>query len=85
MDGQYTLLFPWQTGNIYPKKRAKPSKTRQNCEEWACKWPGCPTMLNDVETKNRRRIYCPTHHQLLRSSRKSYAQMVEEAERLKQK
>lgn len=78
MAQEYSILYPWQILRMersIPRRRAG---TPQNYKEWNCAFPGCPIKINDLETKNRKAIYCPFHKEHMKklSERNRYQRYI---------
>jgi hypothetical protein len=66
-DLQHSVLYPWQIDEylLAPKLASDMIFYRGDkaYKEWPCAFPSCQVMLNDIGTKNRKRIYCDVHQE----------------------
>lgn len=78
MQAEYSMMYPWQP-EIAGGKAWKEFNKVSRYSEWPCAFVcphgyHCPCLLNDINLKNKKRIYCDFHRNLVqkRNARRGY-------------
>lgn len=71
---QYTLQYPWQIEELLTNHRQRKYRTgfrgKGAYDQWQCAYKDtdgtqCPVMIDNVDTKSKKRMYCEPHRRLV--------------------